>query len=174
MNGLGYLGMLPGRAGSAARLAARTSLVSRPLAVSMLEAKAGPDAMRLAGPPRRRDPDTGAGRRSGPPRWPIAQRSRLAEIHDSLLDRITEAERESRLGEIEGPRVSSLAGAQSRIDQTDSASGGIAINLGIPRKAPGRSGTMSNAAAASWASARVVETPEMQRDLVRTGEVPRA
>ncbi|MFF5011278.1 hypothetical protein ACFY3G_51960 [Streptomyces phaeochromogenes] len=57
------------------------------------------------------------------------------EIHGNLLDRITEAEREGWLGEIEGLRVS-LAGAQSKIDQIDSASASMAINLGMPRKAP--------------------------------------
>ncbi|MFH0180376.1 hypothetical protein ACIA6D_40615 [Streptomyces cacaoi] len=65
-----------------------------------------------------------------------AQHGRLVEIQGNLLDLITEAEREGWLGEIEGLRVS-LVGAQSRIDQIDSASGGMAINLGMPRKAPG-------------------------------------
>lgn len=57
------------------------------------------------------------------------------EIRDNLLDRIAEAEREGWLGEIEGLRVS-LAGAESKIDQIDSAPGSVAINLGMPRKAP--------------------------------------
>ena len=64
-----------------------------------------------------------------------AQRSRLVEIRDNLLDRIAEAEREGWLGEIEGLRVS-LAGSESKIDQIDSAPSSMAINLGMPRKAP--------------------------------------
>ncbi|NUS10277.1 MAG: hypothetical protein HOY69_02530 [Streptomyces sp.] len=44
----------------------------------------------------------------------------LVEIRDNLLDRIAEAELEGWLGEIEGLRVS-LAGAESKIDQIDSA-----------------------------------------------------
>ncbi|MGY3061397.1 hypothetical protein ACVWZD_005642 [Streptomyces sp. TE3672] len=51
MNGLGYLRRLPGRADSAAGPASRTSLVSHSPAVSMLEAKAEPDEMRLPGRP---------------------------------------------------------------------------------------------------------------------------
>ncbi|WP_327713211.1 hypothetical protein OG912_37270 [Streptomyces sp. NBC_00464] len=58
------------------------------------------------------------------------------EIRDNLLDRIAEAEREGWLGEIEGLRVS-LAGSESKIDQIDSAPRSMAINLGMPRKAPG-------------------------------------
>ncbi|WP_229818546.1 hypothetical protein [Streptomyces chromofuscus] len=54
------------------------------------------------------------------------------EIRDNLLDRIAEAEKEGWLGEIEGLRVS-LAGAESRIDQIDSAPGSVAINLGMSR-----------------------------------------
>lgn len=57
------------------------------------------------------------------------------EIRDNLLDRIAEAEKEGWLGEIEGLRVS-LAGAESRFDQIDSAPGSVAINLGMLRKAP--------------------------------------
>ncbi|WP_329536814.1 integrase (plasmid) [Streptomyces sp. NBC_01450] len=62
-----------------------------------------------------------------------AQRSRLVEIRDNLLDRIAEAELEGWLGEIEGLRIS-LAGAESKIDQIDSAPG-VTIDLGMPRKA---------------------------------------
>ncbi|MFE9068250.1 hypothetical protein [Streptomyces violaceusniger] len=51
-----------------------------------------------------------------------AQRGRLVEIHDNLLDRIAEAEREGWLGDIEGLQVS-LAGAQSKISQVDRAPG---------------------------------------------------
>lgn len=51
-NGLGYLRRLSGRVDEAAGLAVWTSLVSRLPLVSMLEAKAGPDEMRLSRPPR--------------------------------------------------------------------------------------------------------------------------
>ncbi|AQW56509.1 integrase [Streptomyces hygroscopicus] len=51
-----------------------------------------------------------------------AQRGRLVEIHDNLLDRIAEAEREGWLGDIEGLQVS-LAGAQFKISQVDRAPG---------------------------------------------------
>ncbi|MEV0226471.1 hypothetical protein [Streptomyces sp. NPDC050704] len=66
-----------------------------------------------------------------------AQRSRLAEIRDNLVDRIAEAEGEGWLGEIEGLRVS-LAGAQSKISQIDAAASGGPVNLGLPtrRKKP--------------------------------------
>ncbi|WP_086711330.1 hypothetical protein [Streptomyces antimycoticus] len=47
-----------------------------------------------------------------------AQRDRLVEIRDNLLDRIAEAEQEGWLGEIEGLQVS-LDGAQSKISQID-------------------------------------------------------
>ncbi|MFF4902516.1 hypothetical protein [Streptomyces sp. NPDC001068] len=57
------------------------------------------------------------------------------EIRDNLLDRIAEAEKKGWLGEIEGLRVS-LADAESRIDQIAPAPGSVAINLGMPRKAP--------------------------------------
>ncbi|MFD0312458.1 hypothetical protein [Streptomyces sp. NPDC127119] len=45
-------------------------------------------------------------------------------IRDNLLDRIAEAEKEGWLGEFEGLRVS-FAGAESRIDQIDSAPGSV-------------------------------------------------
>ncbi|WP_189602343.1 tyrosine-type recombinase/integrase [Streptomyces lateritius] len=60
-----------------------------------------------------------------------AQRGRLVEIRDNLLDRITEAKREGWLGEIEGLRVS-LAGAESKIGQIDSATAGGPVLLGLP------------------------------------------
>jgi hypothetical protein len=51
--------------------------------------------------------------------WPDpAQRDRLVEIRDNLTARITEAEREGWLGEIEGLQVS-LAGAQDKLAQLD-------------------------------------------------------
>ncbi|MET7899287.1 hypothetical protein [Streptomyces mirabilis] len=63
-----------------------------------------------------------------------AQRGRLVEIRDNLLDRISEAEREGWLGETEGLRVS-LAGAESKIGQIDSAasSGPVLLRLPTPR-----------------------------------------
>ncbi|HEY9367149.1 site-specific integrase [Streptomyces sp.] len=47
-----------------------------------------------------------------------AQRGRLEEIHDNLVARIAEAEREGWLGEVEGLRVS-LAGAKDKLAQVD-------------------------------------------------------
>ncbi|MEU7017129.1 hypothetical protein [Streptomyces sp. NPDC046385] len=67
------------------------------------------------------------------------------EIRDNLRDRIAEAEREGWLGEIDGLRVS-LAGAESKIDQIDSASGGTTINLGMPRKIPAQPARQEGAA----------------------------
>ncbi len=62
-----------------------------------------------------------------------AQRGRLEEIRDNLVARIAEAEREGWLGEVEGLRVS-LAGAEDKLAQMDRrASGGTAIDLGMPR-----------------------------------------
>jgi hypothetical protein len=46
-----------------------------------------------------------------------AQRTRLAEIRDNLIDRIAEAEREGWAGEAEGLRIS-LAGARDKLSQT--------------------------------------------------------
>jgi hypothetical protein len=63
--------------------------------------------------------------------WPDpAQRPRIAEIRDNLLARITEAEHEGWLGEVEGLKVS-LAGAQDKLAQFDRRSQ-TAVNLGIP------------------------------------------
>ncbi len=67
------------------------------------------------------------------------------EVRDNLLDRIAEAEREGWLGEIEGLRVS-LDGAESKIDQIDSASGRVLINLGMPRKVPAQPARKEGAA----------------------------
>lgn len=53
------------------------------------------------------------------------------EIRDNLLDRIAEAGREGWLGEIEGLRVS-VAGAESKISQIDSAAPGQPVLLGLP------------------------------------------
>ncbi|MGW8635039.1 hypothetical protein [Streptomyces sp. NPDC055793] len=57
----------------------------------------------------------------------------MEEIRDNLVVRIAEAEREGWLGEVEGLRIS-LAGAEDKLAQMDRrASGGTAIDLGIPR-----------------------------------------
>ena len=49
------------------------------------------------------------------PRRP-AQRPRIAQIRDNLIDRIAEAEREGRPGEVEGLKIS-LAGAEDKLAQ---------------------------------------------------------
>lgn len=55
--------------------------------------------------------------------WPDpAQRPRLIEIHDNLTARITEAEREGWLGEVEGLQIS-LAGAVEKLSQIARRSG---------------------------------------------------
>ena len=64
--------------------------------------------------------------------WPDpAQRPRIAEIRDNLIDRIAEAEREGWLGEIEGLNVS-LAGAEDKLAQVDRRSSRSPVDLGIP------------------------------------------
>ncbi|MEU3726758.1 hypothetical protein [Streptomyces sp. NPDC031705] len=68
-----------------------------------------------------------------------AQRGWLVEIRNNLLDRIVEAEREGWLGEIEGLRVS-LAGAESKIGQIDSAASGGPVLLGLPTPRADRQG----------------------------------
>jgi hypothetical protein len=51
--------------------------------------------------------------------WPDpVQRPRIAEIHDNLIDRIAEAEREGWRGEAEGLKIS-LAGAREKLAQID-------------------------------------------------------
>jgi hypothetical protein len=61
-----------------------------------------------------------------------AQRARLAEIHDNLIARIAEAEREGWLGEADGLRVS-LAGAAEKLAQIDRGSQPhTTTDLGIP------------------------------------------
>jgi hypothetical protein len=62
-----------------------------------------------------------------------AQRSRLEEIRDNLLDRITEAQREGWAGEAEGLKVS-LAAANNKLAQADltAARRAEAVSLGIP------------------------------------------
>ncbi|MFI5783809.1 tyrosine-type recombinase/integrase [Nocardia sp. NPDC051570] len=61
------------------------------------------------------------------------QRARLEEIRDNLTDRISEAEREGWLGEIEGLQVS-LAGAEAKLAQLDEEATRqtIIISLGMP------------------------------------------
>jgi hypothetical protein len=65
--------------------------------------------------------------------WPDpAQRPRIAEIRDNLTARITEAEREGWLGEIEGLKIS-LAGANDKLAQIDRRPRNAAIvDLGLP------------------------------------------
>ncbi|MFD7498050.1 hypothetical protein ACFV8T_37910 [Streptomyces sp. NPDC059832] len=60
-----------------------------------------------------------------------AQRPRLVEIRDNLLARITEAEQEGWLGEIEGLRVS-LAGARDKLAQIDATTATRPTDLGMP------------------------------------------
>jgi hypothetical protein len=65
-----------------------------------------------------------------------AQRARLEEIRDNLHARITEAEREGWLGEVEGLKVS-LAGAEDKLAQIDTTTTTLrrrasTIQLGMP------------------------------------------
>ena len=68
--------------------------------------------------------------------WPDPQqRPRLVEIRDNLADRISEADREAWLGEIEGLQVS-LAGAEDKLAQLDRrATRSTATELGMPTRA---------------------------------------
>jgi hypothetical protein len=61
------------------------------------------------------------------------RRGLLEDSCDSLLARITEAEREGWTGEAEGPRVS-LAASNNKLAQAATAAGrrSEAVNLGIP------------------------------------------
>ncbi|MEV5510852.1 hypothetical protein [Streptomyces orinoci] len=65
------------------------------------------------------------------------QRGRLEEIRDNLIARIAEAEREGRLGEVEGLSVS-LAGAEDKLAQVTgrAASALVALPMPIPRREP--------------------------------------
>ncbi len=66
--------------------------------------------------------------------WPDpAQRARLVEIRDNLIDRIAEAEREGWLGEVEGLKIS-LAGAEDKLTQLDrrTRTTTAPVDLGIP------------------------------------------
>jgi hypothetical protein len=54
------------------------------------------------------------------------------EIRNNLMDRITEAEREGWLGEVEGLQIS-LAGAQQKLAQLDQlAARNTTTHLGMP------------------------------------------
>jgi len=64
--------------------------------------------------------------------WPDpGQRPRIAEIRDNLIARITEAEREGWLGEVEGLKVS-LAGAEDKLAQIDRRTHAAPVDLGLP------------------------------------------
>ncbi|MEV0580837.1 site-specific integrase [Streptomyces sp. NPDC050392] len=62
-----------------------------------------------------------------------AERPRLVEIRDNLIDRIAEAKREGWLGEVEGLETS-LAGAEDKLAQMDAATArtATAVDLGMP------------------------------------------
>ena len=65
--------------------------------------------------------------------WPDpAQRPRIAEIHDNLIARIAEAEREGWRGEAEGLKIS-LAGTQNKLAQIDRRPQSTgAVDVGMP------------------------------------------
>ena len=64
--------------------------------------------------------------------WPDpAQRPRIIEIRDNLIDRIAEANREGWLGEAEGLNIS-LAGANDKLAQIDRRSPTTTVDLGMP------------------------------------------
>ncbi|MFD5538488.1 hypothetical protein ACFWIJ_11755 [Streptomyces sp. NPDC127079] len=72
-----------------------------------------------------------------------SQRGRLLEVRDNLLDRIAEAQREGRRGEVEGLEIS-LAGAEEKLAQLDAARKPSVIHLGLPTfgQIAGRSTTL--------------------------------
>jgi integrase-like protein len=74
-----------------------------------------------------------------------AERGRLTQIRDNLLDRITEAETNRWFGEAEGLKVS-LAGAQDKLAQMDQITTRrtAAVNLGIPTFTDAAGRTSSN------------------------------
>jgi hypothetical protein len=76
--------------------------------------------------------------------WPDpAQRPRIAEIRDNLIDRIAEAEREGWLAEIEGLELS-LAGAEDKLAQIDRRrEPGGPVDIGMPALPPARGGDPS-------------------------------
>jgi integrase len=64
--------------------------------------------------------------------WPEpTQQERLIEIRDNLAARITEAEREGWLGEVEGLKVS-LAGAEDKLAQISRRTRSGPVDLGLP------------------------------------------
>lgn len=69
--------------------------------------------------------------------WPDpAQRPRLVEVRDNLIARITEAEREGWLGEVEGLQVS-LAAAEDKLTQLDNRTrGATSVDLPTPAVHP--------------------------------------
>jgi hypothetical protein len=70
--------------------------------------------------------------------WPSpAQRPRIAEIHDNLITRIAEAEREGWHGEAEELKIS-LAGARDKLAQIDRRSHpAVPVSIGMPALASG-------------------------------------
>jgi hypothetical protein len=67
--------------------------------------------------------------------WPDpAQRPRIVEIHDNLIARITEAEREGWLGEVEGLTIS-LTGTNDKLTQIDRQRRPT-VDLGMPSTRP--------------------------------------
>jgi hypothetical protein len=65
--------------------------------------------------------------------WPDpAQRTRIVEIRDNLIDRIAEADCEGWLGEVEGLNIS-LAGANDKLAQLDRRSP-TTVDLGMPSR----------------------------------------
>ena len=68
--------------------------------------------------------------------WPgPTQRARIVEIRDNLQARITEAEREGWLGEVEGLQIS-LAGANDKLAQIDRRTTSQPVDLGLPTPRP--------------------------------------
>ena len=67
--------------------------------------------------------------------WPDpAQRTRIVEIRDNLIDRIAEADREGWLGEVEGLNIS-LVGANDKLAQLDRRSPTTTtVDLGMPSR----------------------------------------
>ncbi len=64
--------------------------------------------------------------------WPEpAQRPRITEIRGNLIARISEAEREGWLGEVEGLKIS-LAGANDKLAQIDRRARNQPVDLGVP------------------------------------------
>ncbi|MGW1469004.1 hypothetical protein ACWCPT_32245 [Streptomyces sp. NPDC002308] len=60
-----------------------------------------------------------------------SQQGNLIEIRDNLLDRISEAQREGWLGEVEGLEIS-LAGAEDKLSQLEAVLKCTATHLGLP------------------------------------------